>query len=108
MRGKRENWGPLVRVPYGPDGTKRRVALSLGESRAPGKVRLAVWSHASRQFCAARAYPAAAVLGPAPEKWPQTRAAQQALAGHFYLKGGRPWNGRSLPTPSWKAVKASR
>lgn len=76
----------LVALTYEFQGKPiKKVALVLGDSRAPGKVRLSVWSQSGRSWAAPRAYPRDVVAGPVPESWPQGRAARRA-----FESGNRP------------------
>jgi hypothetical protein len=70
----------LVSLNRGQAAATRKVAALLGPSRNPLKVRIALWQHGPRRWSTGRAEWRRNVLGPAPSDWPQTRAAQQALA----------------------------
>lgn len=58
----------------------RRVAVVLGDSRVPLKVRISVWRHASRRWTNPHAVFVAELEGAAPGSWPATRAAARARA----------------------------
>ena len=62
------------------DGSRnqRKVYRVVGPSRAAGKIRVETWSHASRTWSWPHAKPAD-WFAPAPEEWPQTKAARRSL-----------------------------
>lgn len=58
---------------------QRKVYLVLGPSKVAGKIRIATWSHATKSWSLPRAA-AEDSFAPAPDFWPQTKAAQQWVA----------------------------
>lgn len=67
---------------HGGDGSMartRKVYLYLGPSRAPGKIRIMTWSHATRSWSAPRAVHAD-LFCDAPQHWPQTKAVRKWIA----------------------------
>lgn len=65
---------------------QRKVYLSLGPSRVPGKIRIATWSHQAKAWSNPHTKHVID-LCPAPEDWPQTKAVKRWLAEHGKVAG---------------------
>lgn len=67
---------------------QRRVYRVIGPSRVPGKVRIETWSHAGKSWSLPHTIESSK-LAPAPEDWPQTRAAAKSLQTNGDVKRRR-------------------
>ncbi len=68
--------GDLVSLRWS-HGAQRKVALVLGPSKVPGKVRIQVWQHGPKRFSKPEAEFIANIIGHASPDWPQTGAARR-------------------------------
>ena len=74
------------------DDDPKKIGLVLGDSRVPGKVRIATYSVQGRCWSTPHAETIESLQGPAPADWKATKAARRTweLGRRPFGVGGRP------------------